>query len=234
MENKQAVDYIREQLAAGHTEANLRAHFVQYGWAEAAVDEAFKHYHKNMKSAERRSAAKKLRRGGKQKLVKWTKRRQVKLVLTGLAVIVLVIVTHTVITRPHKPAPVAAAPLTYQQKQNIDVNTIAGAVGQYAYANNVLPTRLSVGSGTLIMCDTTCDPTTSQISPLSVYKPTDVKIEPYVAGLTVPDDQTVYLVPLAKCQNQTSLGTPSLNQRSMVLLYASSSGSSISQRCVTL
>jgi hypothetical protein len=44
MESQQIVDYIDEQLRAGHSEATLRTHLAAHGWSAAAIDGAFQRH----------------------------------------------------------------------------------------------------------------------------------------------------------------------------------------------
>jgi hypothetical protein len=141
-----------------------------------------------------------------------------------------------VLHKPPVPQVAAKAPaLTYFQKQILDIITVGGAIGQYTTENGgVLPSYLTVGENdsSLVMCNTTCDPTTSQISSLAAYKANDVKLMTYVRDLSVPDEHVMYLVQGAACQkNGAGLGDPSASARSMVILYAATSGNTISQRC---
>ncbi len=49
MENQQQlVAYIQHYLQSGYAESSIRAHLLQYGWPEAAIDEAFRHAHAAM------------------------------------------------------------------------------------------------------------------------------------------------------------------------------------------
>lgn len=132
-------------------------------------------------------------------------------------------------------APVASTPeLTYSQQQSIDVNTVGGAIGQYTLANSVLPTHLSANASTLVMCNATCDPTTSQISQLVVYQARNVQIRSYVAGMLVSSKDDMLLVPGATCKDKTALGDPTSKRNSMVILYATDASTGLSQHCVKL
>jgi len=197
----------------------------------AAINDAFARYHKSMNYT--RPVPKKRRPRKVQKL------QEIVLTVVGLAV--LTAIAAGIVHLTNKPKLEAASnkpvQLNFSQKQQRDVNTIGGAIGQYTAANGgVLPTHLSIGvsEDSLVMCNAVCDPTTSQISALSTYKAENVKLMTYVADLAAPDEKTIYLVPGATCKDKTTLGPPSANVRSMVLLYAGVSGNTISQRCVKL
>ena len=163
-------------------------------------------------------------------------RRRIKLSATLIVLIIATVVSMAWLSKKPVPTPTTPPPLTFQQKQTIDINTLAGAIGQYANANNALPLSLSVEPGniTLVMCGKICDPLTSQVTQLSAYKADEVHIESYVADLAVPDIQTIYLVPGARCNAGGGLGNSTAAPRAMVLLYAVSSGASFSQHCLTL
>ncbi|MEJ0073218.1 MAG: hypothetical protein WDN27_04030 [Candidatus Saccharibacteria bacterium] len=242
MKNQEIVDYLATQVAAGHSEKSVREHLVAHGWSEPAADEAFAQYHaaqKPEKSA--RDKRKELRRGGRQVVRKWTPKRFIKLSI--MLVVILGGIGFAVGRHYHQEPiakPVALTALTYTQRQLLDVNIVAGAIGQYVAANNgTLPTQLSVNGGSLVMCNQVCDPSTSAVAQLGVFKPQNIKLVPYQAGLKVPDTSLMYLVPQAKCASQTSIDGQNPHARSMVLLYDEASGSSAtkptsSQRCIIL
>lgn len=233
MENQETIEYIRKHVGGGHSEATIRQHFLAYGWSQAKVDGVFADYHRSIAPS---AVTKGRRHLPRPQLKKQAKRRLVRFSLAIVVLAVAAVLLPAWLTK--KSAPVAVTPpqLTYQQKQTLDINTLAGAIGQYANANDALPLSLSVepDDTTLVMCGKICDPATSQITQLSVYKADKVHIESYVAGLTVPDIQTVYLVPGGRCAKGGGLGNATAAPRAMVLLYAVSSGASFSQRCLTL
>jgi len=231
MENEQIVGYVREQLALGHTEAVLREHLLVHGWQEGMLDDIFLHIHGASVSVPKASKRRHRHRASSQ-----LRRRRRTLLVTGVVLIAAVLVWHFW-PRHAPPSPAfVAQPISYQQKQNIDVNTVGGAVGQYALANGTLPTHLAVGDANnqLVMCNNICDPATSQISTLQVYGAPGVAIRPYAADLSVPDDKSMYLVPGASCTSRMGIGRPNSNPRSMVILYADKTDKGLRQHCVTL
>lgn len=234
MESQQIVDYIADNLTAGHSEAGIRTQLQASGWSPAAIDGAFSHY-RQLQNMVLQPAAKHTRRR-----IRWPKFRIAPRVLkagAGLTVLAVLAVGARALW-PHPPAPTVAhaAPLSYQQKQSNDVNIIAGAVGQYVAASGgVIPTSISTAAdGNLVLCGVTCDPTTSNISPLSVYHAAGVRFVAYDATLTAPDKQTMYLVLGGSCISVHELGPQSTNPHAVVLLYARATGTELSQRCVTL
>ena len=124
--------------------------------------------------------------------------------------------------------------LSYGAKQAIDVNLVAGAVGQYAAANDVLPVRLAASNGSLVLCADTCTPSAYEVGGFNVYQPADIKLVPYAPGLTVPTQADMYLVPGAKCAGNGSIGAVNPNPRSMVILFVATTNSGVSPRCVVL
>lgn len=130
---------------------------------------------------------------------------------------------------------VAAAPLSFGVRQAADVNLVAGAIGQYVAANDVLPARLSsTVEGGLVLCGATCDAVANTISGLSAYQPSDIQLMSYVPNLVAPNQHTMYLVPGAKCQSNGSLGGLNSTPHSMVILYVTVTGSTTSPQCLVL
>lgn len=225
MSNQQIVEYIAEHIKTGHTEKNLRRHLRTHGWSPAAIDDAFRRYHATRapKRARRRSRPK--------QALRWAKATLVLAVLV-VAVVAVARFTH----KPPKLQPAKVVQPTYAEQQNADVVTIGGAVGQYALANDgALPERVAIGTATnsIVLCGASCNPADFQVA-LTVYKPGNVKVVPYVADLTAPDAQTLYLVPGGTCSDKNTLGPATASPRAMVILYAASTGNTISQRCEKL
>ena len=237
MESQQIVDYIRDQLAAGHSEANLRQHMLSNGWPQASADAAFAKYHEGLtaKMAARRAAAKKAR--WRRRLPDWSFMQWVRRILALAVIVALGIGANMYLSHRQKPLPVTTpAHFSFEQKQTIDATNIGGTVSLYAQANGVLPEKLSVAAdGQLAMCSAACDPaTTTEVASLLVYAPGDVKMAAYTPGLTVPDTKTMYLVPQAKCASNKALGEASTVARAIVILYARDNNGTTEQRCVTL
>jgi len=232
MENQQLVDYIHEQMRVGHSEATLHEHLLAHGWQAAAIDGAFTKYHRSnaaeLKAA--RAARKKARRR------KWTVLQWGRAGVLAVITIALVLTAGGRIWQKNKhPVLVEAKPLSYQQKQANDVNVVAGAVAQYTLAAGSLPTIIgAVQSGAITICGADCGSVVSSAVTLTAYKPEGVKFAPYTPGLTAPDQNTMYLVPGAKCANGKTLGTTNSNPRSIVILYAQQISTNLSQHCVVL
>lgn len=233
-QNRQIVDYIRKQLAVGHSEAVVRQHLRASGWSAGGVDDAFRSYHHHHKLRSTASSAKATKRPKKRS--GWTLRRLVKLaialiIIGVVAVVLLHLHVHEPVAKVQRPQP-----LSNTARRQLDINTIAGAVGQYASATGTLPTKATVASdkASLLLCNAICDPATSQVSALTVYQAADVHIIAYSPGLATPDAQTVYLVPGASCQGNHSIGTANSRPRAMVVLYALPQDTTLQQFCVKL
>ena len=109
---------------------------------------------------------------------------------------------------------------TYGARQAVDVNLVAGAIGQYAAANGVLPTHLeALSSSSLVLCGATCDTTDYQVSGLGVYQAANVKMVTYAPELAAPNQGVMYLVPGASCGIDGKLSGINSSPRSMVVLY---------------
>jgi hypothetical protein len=243
MESQQIVDYIRQQLAAGHTEARLRQHLLESGWPQGAITDAFKKYQQTIPAAKApksaksslKDRAKKLRRGGKlQKRtrggarVKWA---------VALAVVAVVIAgAYNWRSRGDlQPVSTATPSIGYSQKQSSDINIVAGAVVQYSVDNGELPRKVVVtADGQLTLCSQSCDAGTAVIASLMVYDAYGVRIVPYEAGFTTNDKDAIYLIPGAKCADTYTLGSANTNPRAMVIMYAQVNGRGVTPRCITL
>ena len=229
------VDYISEQLRAGFSEASLRQHLEAHGWAKPAIDSAFDRY--NQRTMPKPAPIAGVKRKHRVRIPKWTRARFMKL---GVAFAVLLIAgaaTYLVMFAEKPPQrTVEAQPLTYAQKQSLDVVTVGGTMATHvAGTDGDVPTFTSIASdGHLLLCGTTCDPTVSEVGTLVVYKPSGVKFVPYTSGLTVPNKETMYLVPGGTCQGRDALGGQNVNPKAFVLLYARNEDSGLIQRCVTL
>ena len=233
MADETLVAYIRDSLAAGHDEAVVREHLLQSGWQSDVLQAAFAAVQPQSAAQPRNATAPKPRRGSRVRTVRWTRRWQVKLA----ACLVVLGVGAFVFYRydAPKPAPVHDQPirLTTQQRQANDISTIAGAIGQYAAANKVLPITAAPSGGQLVLCDTVCNPLTAQVAALVIYHADQVKIVAYRAALTATSTQVIYLVPQAKCDGG-AVGGPNPNPRSMVLLYDAATTPNSTPRCIVL
>jgi len=164
-----------------------------------------------------------------------TKRRQIKTILAVVVVLVIAVVAYKYMSPKAVAKPPAPVQLTYSSRQSYDVDVVAGAVGQYATANGALPTRLVVApDNSLVLCGASCGSTTLQVGALSVYAPSNIKLVAYAPSLSAPNQNVMYLVPQAKCGANGEVGSPNPNPRSMVILYASLTGTTTEPRCVVL
>lgn len=154
-----------------------------------------------------------------------------------LLVAAIIIVVHVIMmsgSANKAPATAVQPQLSYGAKQTIDVNLVAGAVGQYAAANSVLPVRLAASNGSLVLCAATCTPSAYEVGGFNVYQPENIKLVAYSSDLTAPSASDMYLVPDAKCAGNGSIGAVNTDPRSMVILFAATTSTGSSPRCVVL
>lgn len=243
MESQQIVDYIRQQLAAGHTEARLRQHLSESGWPQGAINDAFKAFEKYQQTipvakvakAPLKARAQKLRRGGK--LQRRSRGKRIKWGVAAAIVAAVVGGTYGWQTRSGdlQPVSTSAQSLNYSQKQSSDVNIVAGAIVQYSVANGELPSKLIVtADGVLTLCALSCDTAVATVAPLMVYQVDDVRIQPYASDFITTDKDIMYLIPGAKCADRHKLGGVNTNPRAMVIMYAQENGLGVTPRCITL
>jgi hypothetical protein len=165
-------------------------------------------------------------------------RRRLFVTLIVIVVLAVAAVAARTFIFPKASKPVVAAKssaLSMAAKQSADVDLLAGAIGQYAAANNVLPEHLSVASSSsLVLCGDVCNPTLYAVTGFSIYTPSDIKLMGYTPGLAAPNQNTIYLVPGAKCGSDGTVGAVDPTPRSMVLLYATTTTTSTTPRCVVL
>lgn len=165
------------------------------------------------------------------------RRRSVYIGVIAVVIIIGIVVGHSIMTNGgnQKANANAVQPqLSYGAKQAVDVNLVAGAVGQYAAANNALPLNLAVSNSSLVLCAATCTPSAYEVGGFNVYQPANIKLISYSPTLAVPSANDMYLVPSAKCAKDGGIGAVNTDSRSMVILFATSSGSTTAPRCVVL
>ncbi|HEY4161360.1 MAG TPA: hypothetical protein VGM08_04835 [Candidatus Saccharimonadales bacterium] len=165
------------------------------------------------------------------------RRRLLAVIGLVLVLAVLGIAMHLVMSsKAAGNLPAKASPsLSFPAKQAADVNLVAGAIGQYASANGALPTSLSAApDGGLVLCGTVCDPSLYEVGGLSVYQAANIKLVSYGPGLEVPNQNTMYVVPGAKCASDGRAGDPNQTPRSAVILYGTQTSTSTTPGCVVL
>jgi hypothetical protein len=108
-------------------------------------------------------------------------------------------------------------------------------MGQYSAANSALPTKtVAPGGTTLELCGDTCDPTNPFAVQLSLYRPSNVRIVPFVAGLQAPGTETMLVVTAGKCNGSALDAQAATKPRSAVLLYSEISKDVLTTHCITL
>ena len=165
-------------------------------------------------------------------------RRRLSVALIVIVVLVVAAIVARTFIFPKASKPVVAAKppvLSLAGEQSADVGLVAGAVGQYAAANDALPTHLSAtSSGGLVLCGDVCNAALYRISGFNAYEASNIHLKSYAPGLTAPNQNVMYLVPGAKCGSNGQLGAVNSTPRSMVLLYASANTTGATPRCVVL
>jgi hypothetical protein len=119
-------------------------------------------------------------------------------------------------------------------KRQQDASIILSAINEYISNNNgALPRTASQGSTshTLLLCSGTCTSSNSSTANLGFYSSSKVSFHAYTSNLTVPDNETVYIVNQATCTNDSTIGTQATSGISTVVLYAAQDSSSIKQQC---
>jgi len=234
------IDYIRQTLAAGHAEADIRAQLLASGWQVTAIDEAFQQVQPAPASTKRPP-----KKSARSVITKRPKRRSAGLLkghwrlAVGLSVLAVLVASGTYLSLRHKAVPTAAAQATHvlsdSEKRRNDVMAVAGAVGQFATANSALPTRtLAAGSNGLQLCGPSCDPANPVVLQLTLYQPANVRIVPFVTGLAAPGTQTILVVPAGKCDGSTLAAQAATKDRAAVLLYSELVHDVLTTHCVTL
>lgn len=241
MESQQIVDYIRQQLAAGHTEMRLRQHLLVSGWTQPQIEAAFQQYHRATGAAAKPAKKSRMAKMAKPRRKRtransWTLGKSIKLGLAVAVVAVALVGLRTFMDERQPSAPPHVAPhYSAQQLQALDVNTVGSAVGEYSVTTGDLPAGTTVGSdGHLVLCGTSCDPSVGEVVSLVTYNPATVKMQHFAPNLTVPDANTMYIVPGATCENKGASINASSKPKAAVILYAQPKETQLTQRCVIL
>jgi len=240
MESQQLVDYVRDQLAAGHSEATLRKHLIVHGWPEHLVNQAFADLQPAKTAKKEKTPIPgvqtlgHLRRRSKRQA--WSLGTWLKSIMFLVVLVAAGVVGTRYYAAHHKKLVATKAPgYNFIQMQGVDVSNIGGAIALYAQANTVLPTSLAVASdGNLVVCGSVCDPIVNEVAHLMVYKANNVKMTDYYEGMQVSDNQTLYVVTHASCTGQGKTIAPGKTDRSAAILYGRGDSTSLTQRCVTL
>ncbi len=234
MESQQIVDYIRETLGSGHAESDVRSHLLTSGWPEAAVDDAFTRYRQSEVPVTRNDTHK---QGPKRLRPVSLKSRWQKAIALALVIGLIGFGVHLAL--PHHKPPVATAQKTHvvtdSEKRRSDVLAVAGGMGQFSTANGVLPTKTVVaGAMTLEFCGTDCDPADPDAVQLMLYSPANVRIVPFVPGLSAPGTETMLVVASGKCNGSTLDAQEATKPRTAVLLYSDVVNDALTTHCITL
>jgi hypothetical protein len=225
MDSKAVIDYIREQIRAGHSETAVRQHLAAQTWPAVSIHRATMPKPAPLKRAKHRRAP----------IPRWTWGTVIKLgaSLAVVAALGVGVYTHW----PHQQAKAKSPqPASYAQRQSSDVVTLGGAVANYTNVHAKLPSYLSVTpDGTMILCGDGCNSDTDAVGALMTYNASDVHFAPYSPGLVVPDASTLYMVPGALCKDNNTLGGTTDKPLAIVILYLrDNNDGSVTSRCVKL
>jgi len=252
---QQSLDYIREQLAAGQSEAAIRTGFAQSGWPQPAVDNLFTQYYASQgnnpeatvpaqpatttppvtTSAEPVQSTQK----PKRRLPKFF----IPVIIGGVVLLVLILILALVLRGStgskviNKTSQAALTQNAGDVARKTDVAQILAGISNYVASHSGnLPDQTAAGNGpdTILLCGGRCTPASEMPVSLSHYKntPQAVSFHAYAKDLKVPDAETVYIVGNTSC-NGDSLGATNQPSRAAVL-FASPNGSSLKQQCVNL
>lgn len=240
-QSKQITDYIRQHLNSGVLEADVRTHLLNNGWSQEAVVQAFNQYHSGatvpppmpVQQPNNSYAPTPRHKKSNAKVA----------VIVGLVVVVGIIVLFARLLTSPKTLDKLAAPALQSNAANTsqknDVAIVYSAVSNYVSSHSgVLPTTTATDStaGKLDICGADCTGSNKTTVTLSYFKntPNAVEFHSYASNLKVPDSETLYIVDNATCKSDSSgIGTQtSSGIVSAAFLYASSSGSGISQQCL--
>ena len=244
-QSQQIIDYVRQHLAQGFSETDIRAHLATSGWPQEAINQAFAQYH-NTQGAPTPVAPPRPTVSSSLQQAHKSKSSLGKRIIIGTAVLVVGIVVLFLILAASPKTPKTldklATPALETNSQNTerenDVAMLAGAISTYESNNqNALPqsTAADASPKTLDICGTSCTATTKSTVQLDYYAntPATTSLRSYATNLTVPDTQTIYIVPYASCKSDKSgIGTAAPGQYVVAILYALQSGKNTEQRCL--
>jgi cytoskeletal protein RodZ len=118
-----------------------------------------------------------------------------------------------------------------------DVSVIAATVADYIDNNEgVLPQSAGPDQKAKVLdiCGSSCNSGDVEATglALSFYNSSSVTFQTYSATLAVPNDQTVYIVDGADCNNSNTHISTSQNGQSVAILYALQDGSNSQPQCM--
>jgi len=246
MQPNQTTDYIHQQLSQGYSEAAIRQALVQSGWQPAQVDQAFAQYYALGGTPAMQPGA---QPAGQARAASKSNKPFILALAVFACLLILVVVIAVVVAATHKKSPdqSTASPVTagsnsYLQRQadltseKNDASALAAAIDEFIANNNgSVPQSIVPGSAanTWDVCAAACTTGYKSTATLNYFKnaPQAVQIKPFKSGLKAPDENTVYVVPAAKCQNDTT-AVAADSTREFALLFASAEPSGLNQLCV--
>jgi hypothetical protein len=247
-QSQQINTYIRQHFGQGFSETDIRSHLLANGWSQDAINRAFEQYRHESSLQSPMAIPPQLSphhqpphldsKKHRHSLLKWLVVIVIAIVLIVVAALAYVSRHPATVSKLERPALERYADNTSREN---DVSKIASALATYIsghQSNFPQSTTADATPGTLAICGPDCTPTNKVTVQLQYYAntPSAVSFRSYTAGLTVPDGQTVYLIPNANCSaDKSGLGTSTIGQKylSIVVLYAIQSGNGIKQQCLS-
>jgi len=234
--------YIQGRRSMGVSDAQIRQELLTNGWQPGMVDQAFMQLSAPTSAvlpqpfSERPVAAPK-KRGFSKKLIVLA----VLIVLTGVTWAVMFLTQpgkKAVNTATDKATTKTEQPALKQNQSDVTQknNVIALLTKITDYRSNhsgALPGTISVkDTHTLQLCDAQCS--TGSVASITLnFDVSGVELHPYSDKLQVPNNQAIYVVPSANCNQDKTGATQSPSSLSFAMLYLVGSGNSAKQACIT-
>jgi hypothetical protein len=242
------IQYIQQRRSMGVPDAQIRQELLANGWMQPALDQAFAQLNPASTSPSLPPI------GGSQSPIAPHHGIGRKMIAIITVVILLVVgalvlsprllhkqpVTSTKQTQQQsKPAKTTPTDKPTQQSQQAaterrnGVNDLVSKLNDYLNNNNgTMPAKIVIqDTHHMLLCDATCSTDAATKVTLGIDV-SGVELHQYRADLKVPNDQAIYVVPGAACnQKKTDLTTAS--SRSIAILYQAQTGSkTFTQECV--
>lgn len=252
----QISDYIRQQLSQGVSEQDLRTHLRNYGWSPDAIDQAFSQARgtqagvnplipQNLpRTAEPAQSAHSTQPTQPASAKEWKRPKLPKkplLIMAGILGAGLLVVGLVLALTPFGATPALQRNAENTARRN-DVAKLASGVSVYIDANNgQVPESTKAGDaeGELLLCGKDCQGGGSVPVRLEQYKnpASSVRFRQYEKNLSVPNADTVYIVPDATCNgDENGLGSKVDvgSGLAVAFLYATDGGSKRESKCMAL
>ena len=249
MDQQQIIAYIAQHLQQGHAESAIREHLARTGWPQELINQSFAAYYATYGAPSMHSpTASPLQYSAQPAItpgvvasrpVRKKSRRKWLVAIPALSVVVVIIAVIYMANSP-KTLDKLAQPAVEQNAQNAarqnDAAALMSAIAEYlnAHNGNVPQSAARNDDTSLKLCGIDCDATASKAT-LNHYQPSAVSFKAFTTSLKIPDAETVYVVPGAKCnQNGDGLAQDQSGRAAIVVLYGLTKSSSLEQKCLAL